>query len=38
MGISVDADYQDEGMNFEGTYLNGEEKMWEPEIEEEEEA
>jgi hypothetical protein len=26
------------GMNFEGTYLNGEEKMWEPEIEEEEEA
>ena len=37
MGISVDADYQDEGMMFEGTYVNGEEKMWEPEIEEDEE-
>ena len=36
MGISVDADYQDEGMMFEGTYLNGEEKCWEPEFEEEE--
>ena len=35
MGISVDADYQDEGMMFEGTYLNGEDKCWEPEIEEE---
>lgn len=38
MGLSVDADYQDEGMNFEGTYLNGEDKCWEPEIEEEEDA
>lgn len=37
MGLSVDADYQDEGMYFEGTYLNGEDKCWEPEIEEEEE-
>jgi hypothetical protein len=37
MGISVDADYQDEGMNFEGTYLNGEDKCWEPELDEEEE-
>jgi hypothetical protein len=37
MGLSVDADYQDEGMGFEGTYLNGEDKSWEPEIEEEEE-
>ena len=37
MGLSVDADYQDEGFNFEGTYLNGEDKCWEPEIEEEEE-
>ena len=31
MGLSVDADYQDEGFNFEGTYLNGEDKCWEPE-------
>lgn len=31
MGLSVDADYQDEGMMFEGTYLNGENKSWEPE-------
>jgi hypothetical protein len=38
MGISVDADYQDEGMMFEGTYLNGDDECWEPEIEEEEEA
>ena len=38
MGISVDADYQDEGMNFEGTYLNGDDKCWEPEIEEEEDT
>jgi hypothetical protein len=35
MGISVDADYQDEMGNFEGTYLNGSNKTWEPEIEEE---
>ena len=35
MGISVDADYQDEGMYFEGHYVNGENKSWEPEIEEE---
>jgi hypothetical protein len=38
MGISVDADYQDEGMMFEGEYLNGDDKCWEPEIEEEEDA
>ena len=38
MGISVDADYQDEGMMFEGRYVNGEDKCWEPEIEEEEDA
>ena len=37
MGISVDADYQDEGMMFEGRYVNGEDKCWEPELEEEEE-
>jgi hypothetical protein len=36
MGISVDADYQDEGGLFEGEYLNGDDKCWEPEIEEEE--
>jgi len=38
MGISVDADYQDEGMYFEGRYVNGEDECWEPEIEEEEDA
>ena len=38
MGLSVDADYQDEGFNFEGTYLNGEDKCWEPELDEEEEV
>ena len=38
MGISVDADYQDEGMMFEGHYVNGEDECWEPEIEEEEDA
>lgn len=37
MGLSVDADYQDEGMMFEGTYLNGEDKCWEPDLDEEEE-
>jgi len=37
MGLSVDADYQDEGMMFEGHYVNGEDKCWEPEIDEEEE-
>ena len=31
MGLSVDADYQDEGMMFEGRYVNGEDKCWEPE-------
>lgn len=38
MGISVDADYQDEGMMFEGQYLNGEDKCWEPELIDEEDA
>ena len=37
MELSVDADYQDEGMYFEGTYLNGEDKCWEPEFDEKEE-
>jgi len=31
MGLSVDADYQDEGLMFEGHYVNGEDKCWEPE-------
>ena len=38
MGLSVDASYQDEGMCFEGEYLNGEDNCWEPVIEEEEHA
>ena len=38
MGLSVDASYQDEGMMFEGEYLNGKNNSWEPEIEEEEDA
>jgi hypothetical protein len=28
MGIEVEADYQDEGMNFEGAYRDGEESNW----------
>jgi hypothetical protein len=35
MGISVDADYQDEGGLFEGEYLNGVDESWKPELEEE---
>ena len=31
MGLSVDADYQDEGMMFEGRYVNGVNESWEPE-------
>ena len=38
MGISVHADYQDEGGMFEGEYINGQDRSWEPEFEEEEEA
>lgn len=38
MGLSVDASYQDEGMMFEGEYLNGEDNSWTPQIEEEEHA
>jgi hypothetical protein len=30
MGIEVLADYQDEGMNFEGAYRDGEDNSWEP--------
>ena len=36
MGISVDADYQDEGGLFEGEYLNGVDESWKPVFEEEE--
>ncbi len=36
MGVSVDADYQDEGMMFEGRYVDGVNDSWEPEFEEEE--
>ena len=35
LGISVDADYQDEGGMFEGRYLNGDDTTWTPEDEEE---
>ena len=28
MGIEVEAEYQDEGMNFEGAYRDGEESNW----------
>ena len=34
MGIEVQADYQDEGMNFAGEYAHGEDKCWKPEEEE----
>ena len=36
LGVSVDADYQDEGDMFEGTWLNGSGKTWQPEYEEDE--
>jgi hypothetical protein len=35
MGIEVQADYQDEGGMFEGEYHHGEDRSWQPEIEEE---
>jgi len=31
MGIEVQAEYEDEGMNFAGEYSHGEDKSWEPE-------
>ena len=31
MGLSVDADYQDEGMMFEGRWIDGIDECWEPE-------
>lgn len=36
MGIDIHADYQDEGGMFEGEYINGVDRSWEPEFEEEE--
>lgn len=36
LGISVDADYQDEGGLFEGRYVDGDDESWEPELDEEE--
>ena len=38
MGISIDADYQDEGMMFEGRYVDGVDECWEPEVLDEEDA
>ena len=38
MGIRVHATYQDEGGMFEGEYINGHDRSWEPEFEEEDEA
>ena len=35
MGVSVDADYQDEGDMFMGQWLNGEDTCWVPEFKEE---
>jgi len=36
MGVKVHAQYQDEGGMFEGEYINGYDRSWEPEFEEEE--
>ena len=30
MGIEVQAEYEDEGLNFAGEYAHGEDKSWEP--------
>ena len=38
MGVRIKATYQDEGGMFEGEYINGYDRSWEPEFEEEEEA
>ena len=34
MGVEVQADYEDEGMMFAGEYHHGENREWEPEMEE----
>ena len=35
MGVTVDAEYQDEGGMFEGRYSDGEDECWVPDLEEE---
>jgi len=35
MGVEVQADYQDEGGMFEGEYHHGEDRSWDPQVEEE---
>ena len=35
LGVTVEAEYQDEGMMFEGEYSGGENRSWVPEFEEE---
>ena len=35
MGIRIHAEYQDEGMMFEGRWIDGVDESWEPEMEEE---
>ena len=35
MGIEVQADYHDEGGMFEGEYHHGEDRSWDPQVEEE---
>lgn len=35
MGIRIHAEYQDEGMMFEGRWIDGVDECWEPEMEEE---
>ena len=37
MGISIDASYQDEGMMYEGTFIDGVDTTWTPEEEKEHE-
>ena len=36
MGVTVEAEYQDEGMMFEGEYKDGDDESWEMIVEEEE--
>ena len=36
LGCSVDAEYEDEGAMFAGTWINGDDQCWEPEVDEEE--
>ena len=34
MGIRINAEYQDEGMDFEGSFIDGVDKAWRPHIDE----